>query len=156
MVDVMSVEKRSALMSRIRAKNTHPEMQVRKFLWRQGFRYRLHSPSLPGRPDLVLPRWQAVVFVHGCYWHYHEGCPLFRLPATRADFWLAKLSANRERDERSLRGLRSDGWRVAVVWECALRVDAEDTGHRLASWLRGNSVEIEIEAGSLPARRLKP
>lgn len=144
MVDVMSAGKRSALMSRIRGKHTRPEMQVRKLLWHQGFRYRLHGPKLPGRPDVVLPRWRAVVLVHGCFWHYHEGCPLFRLPATRPDFWLEKLSGNRERDRRSVHELRDAGWRVAVVWECALRLDQASVGQSLARWLRGDSSELEI------------
>lgn len=144
MVDVMSAGKRSALMSRIRGKDTRPEMQVRKLLWHQGFRYRLHGPKLPGRPDVVLPRWRAVVLVHGCFWHYHEGCPLFRLPATRPEFWLEKLSGNRERDRRSIRELRDAGWRVTVVWECALRLDQASVGQSLTRWLRSDSSALEI------------
>lgn len=144
MVDVMSAGKRSALMSRIRGKDTRPEMQVRKLLWHQGFRYRLHGSKLPGRPDVVLPRWRAVVLVHGCFWHYHEGCPLFRLPATRPEFWIEKLNRNRERDRRSIRELRHTGWRVATVWECALRLDQEMVGHSLCQWVRGQTATLEL------------
>jgi DNA mismatch endonuclease, patch repair protein len=154
MVDVMSVGKRSALMSRIRSKHTRPEMQVRKLLWHQGFRYRLHGPKLPGRPDVVLPRWRAVILVHGCFWHYHEGCPLFRLPATRSDFWLEKLCGNRERDRRSVHELRDAGWRVAIVWECALRLDQAGVGLSLTRWLRSDSSALEVvgDAGQVVDR----
>jgi DNA mismatch endonuclease, patch repair protein len=95
MVDLMSAEKRSALMSRIQGKNTAPELFVRQYLWRAGFRFKLHQSGLPGRPDLVLKRWNAVLFINGCFWHRHEGCPYFRLPKTRRDFWDEKLRANR-------------------------------------------------------------
>lgn len=144
MVDVMSAKKRSALMSRIRSKHTRPEMQIRQLLWHQGFRYRLYGSKLPGRPDIVLPRWRAVVFVHGCFWHYHNDCPLFRLPATRPEFWLEKLSGNRERDRRSVHELRNARWRVAIVWECALRLDEASVGQSLTRWLRSNSSILEI------------
>ncbi|WP_229238164.1 very short patch repair endonuclease [Dyella amyloliquefaciens] len=149
MVDKMSAEKRSALMSRIRGKDTLPEMAVRKRLWREGFRYRLHPKGLAGRPDLVLPKWGAVVFVHGCFWHRHNGCSYFRLPKTRTAFWDAKLQRNRERDASALKTLIDAGWRLAVVWECALRRDADHVGELLATWLtmRDDSIEIE-EAGS--------
>lgn len=144
MVDVMSAGKRSALMSRVRAKHTHPEMQVRKLLWHDGFRYRLHDSKLPGRPDVVLPRWRAVVLVHGCFWHYHKDCPLFRMPGTRPEFWLSKLSGNRERDRGSVRELLEGGWRVAVVWECALRWDEAHVGSVLTQWLRSEGSTLEM------------
>ncbi|WP_236886441.1 very short patch repair endonuclease [Dyella thiooxydans] len=131
-------------MSRIRGKHTRPEMQIRKLLWHAGFRYRLHGPKLPGRPDVVLPRWRAVILVHGCFWHYHEGCVLFRLPATRTEFWLNKLSGNRERDRRSIRELQERGWRVAIVWECALKVDEARVEQSLTRWLRSDSPAIEV------------
>lgn len=144
MVDVMSSDKRSALMSRIRSKDTAPEVLVRKLLWSSGLRFRLHGIGLPGRPDIVLRRWCVVVFVHGCFWHHHDNCPLFRMPATRPDFWAAKLRRNRERDIEAFRKLRTAGWRVAVVWECALKHDPEETGARLISWIRSGSTGTEL------------
>lgn len=144
MVDVMSAEKRSALMSRIRAKDTIPEMQVRRFLWANGFRYRLHPRGLAGKPDLVLDKWNAVVFVHGCFWHRHVGCSYFRLPKTRPDFWDAKLQDNRYRDAAAIKALMNAGWRVAVIWECALRGDSNRVGELLASWLRSGKKSAQI------------
>lgn len=144
MVDVMSSDKRSALMSRIRGKNTGPELLIRKYLWHAGFRYRLHNKRLPGKPDLVLPRWNAAVFVHGCFWHRHTGCPYFRLPKTRAVFWDEKLSDNQARDFAAIAALVGDGWRVAVVWECALRASADATGRKLASWLQRKSAGTQL------------
>ena len=144
MVDVMSSDKRSALMSRIRGKNTGPELLIRKYLWRAGFRYRLHSKRLPGKPDLVLPKWNAAVFVHGCFWHRHAGCPYFRLPKTRTVFWDEKLSGNQARDSAAIAALIHDGWRVAVVWECAVRANADSTGRRLTSWLQRKSPSTQL------------
>lgn len=146
MVDVMSPTARSSLMSRIRAKNTRPEMMVRKQLWARGFRFRLHAKDLAGKPDLVLPKWKALVFVHGCFWHRHEGCPFFRLPKTRADFWDGKLYANRQRDLAAIDALLDVGWRVAVVWGCAVRIDEAETSGQLAKWLRSERRGVEILA----------
>lgn len=119
-MDIISPERRSALMSRIRGRDTGIEVTVRKGLHRLGFRYRLGGAGLPGRPDIVLPKYRAVVFVHGCFWHGHD-CPLYRLPKTRTDFWRAKVEANSERDERKAADLREAGWRVETVWECQIR-----------------------------------
>jgi len=140
----MSAAKRSALMSRIRGKDTVPELLIRKYLWHAGFRYRLHNKRLPGKPDLVLPRWNAAVFVHGCFWHRHAGCPYFRLPKTRAVFWDEKLSGNQARDSAAIATLIGNGWRVAVVWECAVRASADATGRELASWLPRESTSIQL------------
>ena len=107
-------------MAGIRGKDTAPEFLVRRALHRRGFRYRLHVGSLPGRPDIVLPKYCAVVFVHGCFWHGH-GCRLFKWPKTRQEFWQQKISRNQANDLRHMASLQRDGWRVAVVWECALR-----------------------------------
>lgn len=146
MVDVMSAVNRSALMSRIRGKNTALELRLRKLLWRQGLRYRLHGVRLPGKPDLVFPRWRAAVFVHGCFWHRHTGCPLFRLPKTRTEFWDEKLRLNMQRDSRAVHALMEGGWKVAVVWECAIRSAPETAGRELAEWIRHGEGYIAIEA----------
>lgn len=144
MTDVMSSAQRSSLMSRIKGKNTRPERLVRSGLWRAGLRYRLHDRRLPGRPDLVLPKWHAAIQVHGCFWHQHPNCPYAAVPATRADFWQKKLSGNRERDARALDALLASGWRVAVVWECALRQDPDRAIRMLDQWVRGAQKTIDI------------
>lgn len=120
MVDVHGPAQRSANMRAIRHKDTRPEVQVRKLLFRRGFRYRLHVKSLPGSPDLVMPKHKVVVFVHGCFWHGH-GCHLFKVPATRTEFWMEKIQSNRERDFRDEEALIASGWRVLTIWECALK-----------------------------------
>jgi DNA mismatch endonuclease (patch repair protein) len=144
MVDVMSVEQRSATMSKIRGKNTGPELRVRQALWHAGLRFRLHTKGLPGRPDIVLQKWRAAIFVHGCFWHRHEGCPLFRLPATRTEFWDTKLSANSKRDLAAIRNLTNSEWRVLVVWECALKFDPAATGAMVVAWVRDGEQSAEL------------
>lgn len=119
MVDTLSPSERSERMSRIRGKDTKPELLVRKFLHSEGFRFRLHRKDLPGKPDLVLPKYAAVVFVQGCFWHAHK-CQKGRIPGSRGDFWKSKLEANAKRDVRNIRKLRSLGWHVFNVWECEL------------------------------------
>ncbi|WP_316852152.1 very short patch repair endonuclease [Ralstonia thomasii] len=109
---------RSENMSRIRGKDTKPEMAVRRALWAAGLRYRLHDKRLPGNPDLVFPGRRTVVFVHGCFWHCHDGCSNFRIPKTRTDWWTAKLTRNKARDAKVRAELESAGWRVFVIWEC--------------------------------------
>ncbi|WP_230532198.1 very short patch repair endonuclease [Microvirga roseola] len=121
MVDRIDKARRSALMGRIRAKNTSPELAVRRAAHAAGLRFRLHRKDLPGRPDLVFPRYRLVVFVHGCFWHRHQGCPKCTDPKTNAEFWSAKLAANVERDARIEQELRSLGWRVEIIWECETR-----------------------------------
>lgn len=120
MADVLTPEQRSFNMSRVRGRNTAPELRVRRALHAAGLRYRLHRRDLPGRPDLALPRYRTVVFVHGCFWHGH-GCHLFRQPATRPEFWQAKIEGNRARDAAAVAALTGSGWRVLTIWECALR-----------------------------------
>lgn len=148
MADTVSPAVRSRMMAGIRSTGTKPEMIVRRALHGAGFRYVLHDGRLPGRPDVVLPRYHAAIFVNGCFWHGHE-CRLFRLPATRADFWSAKIGSNRIRDAAAHSALTRDGWRVATIWECALRGNEADAraviGH-LVKWLRSRSPLLEIPA----------
>ena len=124
MVDIWTPEKRSWVMSRIRGKNTKPELTVRALLHGLGYRFTVNGPSnrrLPGKPDIVLPRHRAIVLVHGCFWHGHRGCKHFRLPKSRVAWWREKIRANRERDARNLAALETLGWNVIVVWECRVR-----------------------------------
>lgn len=124
MTDVFTPEKRSEVMSHIRSRDTSPERIVRSMLHRMGYRFRICVKSLPGHPDIVLPKYGTVIFVHGCFWHQHPGCRYATMPATRRRFWKQKFKANRERDERVTRSLEVYGWRVLVVWECELRAPA--------------------------------
>lgn len=120
MADVLTPQQRQYNMSRIRGGDTKPEMMIRRGLHARGLRYRLHDRKLPGRPDLVFPRHHAVVLVHGCFWHGHS-CVLFRLPATRSEFWAEKIAKNRQRDNKVHASLRAAGWRVLTIWECSLK-----------------------------------
>ena len=119
MVDVFTPEKRSAIMAGIRSKNTKPEMRVRKRVFAAGFRYRLHVRKLPGKPDLVLARYNVAVFVHGCFWHGHK-CLNGKLPETNRNFWQEKFIRNIKNDRRTARELRAKGWKVITIWECRL------------------------------------
>ncbi len=121
MADVHSPETRSYNMSRIRGKNTKPEELVRKYLFAQGFRYRKNDARLPGKPDIVLPKYKTVIFVNGCFWHAHEGCRYFVWPKNNAEFWKKKIGGNIERDAKKQRLLTELGWKVIVVWECELK-----------------------------------
>lgn len=108
-------------MAGIRSRNTKPELVVRKLLHRAGFRYRLDSRIGRTRPDIVLPKWNTAIFIHGCFWHGHKPCHLYRLPKSREEFWLTKVSSNRERDTRSIGAIRDEGWNIVTVWECAVK-----------------------------------
>jgi DNA mismatch endonuclease (patch repair protein) len=118
MADIVDRATRSRMMAGIRGRDTTPERIVRSHLHRAGLRFALHDSRLSGRPDIVLPKWGAVVFVHGCYWHRHRGCRFATTPSTRVEFWNRKFAENVARDRRNVRALRRDGWRVFVVWEC--------------------------------------
>lgn len=145
MADVVDSATRSRMMSGIRGRNTKPEILIRSLLHRQGFRFRLHARNLPGKPDIVFPRYHAVVFVHGCFWHGHD-CPLFKWPATRPEFWREKIGRNQANDHRARAALIAAGWRVGVVWECAIRgakKDLEDVTRRLGNWLRSDASFVE-------------
>jgi DNA mismatch endonuclease (patch repair protein) len=139
MADFLSPAERSERMSRIRGKDSQPELALRRVLHRLGLRYRLHVPNMPGKPDLVFPRHKAVVFVHGCFWHRHAGCNIATIPKTNTPFWLEKFEKNVSRDARNAASLRDAGWRVFVVWECELASDAKAkaAGERLALLIRG-------------------
>ena len=151
MSDIVSPEVRSRMMSAIRGKNTGIETVVRKGLFALGFRYRLHLKTLPGKPDVVLPKHRAVIFVHGCFWHGHS-CALFRKPKTNADFWETKINRNRIVDQQHIKALRSAGWRVLTVWECCLRgryqLGLPAVVARMDKWLRSKSVRGGIRGGS--------
>ena len=123
MADVHSKETRSYNMSRIRSKDTKPELLVRKFLHAQGFRYRLHVKDMPGKPDIVLPKYKTVIFVHGCFWHGHEGCKYFVVPKTRTEWWLNKINCNVNHDKSSKELLKTAEWKVLDIWECELKKD---------------------------------
>lgn len=127
MADIVDRATRSRMMAGIKTRDTTPERLVRSHLHRAGLRFRLQAAELPGRPDLVLPRWNAVVFVHGCYWHRHPGCRYATTPATNVSFWKKKFDANVSRDTRNIAALRRAGWRVFVVWECRTGPCALDT-----------------------------
>ena len=145
MADVVDSATRSRMMSGIRARNTKPEVLIRSLLHRRGFRFRLHVRNLPGKPDMVFPRYRAVIFVHGCFWHGHD-CPLFKWPGTRPEFWREKIGRNQSNDYRTRTALITAGWRVGVVWECAIRgagKDLEGVTQRLADWLRSDVPFIE-------------
>ncbi|MFZ6011422.1 MAG: very short patch repair endonuclease [Bacteroidota bacterium] len=139
MADVHSKETRSFNMSRIKGKNTLPEILVRKFLFARGFRYKIHDKALPGRPDLVFPMYSMVVFIHGCYWHGHEGCKYFVVPKTRTNWWINKINANKLRYKQNVTALKNHGWKVLTVWECELKDDKKiKTLENLARNIKGN------------------
>ena len=148
-MDVHSPEKRSFNMSRIKGKDTTPEMLVRRWLWKNGYRYRLHKKDLAGKPDIVLSRYRAAIFVHGCFWHRH-GCQATTTPTTRPNFWATKFQENVDRDERNIKDLLSGGWRVLVIWECSLRgisSDLEHIGRQTSDFLKSDSVFAESIPG---------
>ncbi len=148
MPDVHTAATRSRNMAAVRGKDTKPELLIRRGLHGLGFRYRLQAKDLPGKPDLVLPKHRAVIFVHGCFWHGHD-CPMFRLPGTRTQFWDQKISSNRERDRRNLIALGEAGWRTGIVWECALRgrgsPGIELVLQQLTDWLRTDTPAIVLD-----------
>ena len=153
MSDIVDQQTRSRMMSGIRGKDTKPELALRRALHARGFRFRLHSKKVHGRPDLALPMYRAVVFVHGCFWHRHEGCRYATTPATRSEFWQAKFAANVARDSVVRGALLDEGWRVATIWECALRKPEQVSvaADRLAEWLVavGDTLELgESEASA--------
>lgn len=149
MADVLTPAQRQLNMSRIRSRDTKPEMTIRRGLHAYGFRYRLQDRSLPGRPDLVFPRYRAVIFVHGCFWHGHA-CQLFKLPRTHREFWEAKIASNRIRDQHVVMTLLEQQWRIATVWECSLKgtskLGKEEVIRQCKSFLlSGDMLQISIQ-----------
>jgi len=134
MSDTFDAATRSKIMGKVRPKNTGPELIVRRTLHHMGYRFRLHVPSLPGTPDIVLPRYRKIVLVHGCFWHSHAGCARATRPQSHRRFWKQKLDGNRRRDRATLRQLTAEGWDVLVVWQCET-ADQQELGQRLAGFL---------------------
>ncbi|MBN4081166.1 DNA mismatch endonuclease Vsr [Caldithrix abyssi] len=147
MVDIVSPEKRSKMMAGIRGKDTKPELLIRKALHKRGFSYRLHDKKLPGKPDIVLSRYKAVIQVNGCFWHGHN-CHLFKWPSTRPDFWQDKIKRNKENDIKSLKALSDMEWRILTIWECAIKGRAskpfEIVLNSVISWLISSEKNKEI------------
>jgi len=148
LTDIVSSRKRSEMMAGIRGRDTKPEMRVRKALFADGYRYRLHRRDLAGTPDIVLPGRKVAIFVNGCFWHGHSNCSLAKVPTTRADFWQAKLEHNRQRDKAAAATLKTLGWRVLVIWECFIRSRKEqrELALALSSWLEDPMRQDELSS----------
>lgn len=151
MTDMLSPEKRSAVMARIRGKDTKPELVVRSLLHRAGVRFSLRRKDLPGKPDVVLPKYRTVIFVHGCFWHRHKGCKVATTPKTRTDFWQAKFDTNVARDKRNQRDLKKAGWQVIVLWECQVMRDPFCAVGKVLKSIRPEAPGLDYE--SLPDKR---
>lgn len=132
--DIFSIEKRSEVMARVRSKDTKPELIIRSLLHSLGYRFRLHQAGLPGKPDIVLPKYHSAIFVHGCFWHQHPGCKKATLPQNNASFWREKLEGNKERDLAVIDELQHSGWKVLVLWECEIK-DLDRVAQRILSFL---------------------
>ena len=152
MADIVDPFTRSRIMAAVRSTDTSPELAIRKALHARGFRYRTNVRDLPGKPDIVLSRYRAAIFVHGCFWHAHD-CRLFRIPATRTDFWKAKLGRNKERDKEAGNSLNEAGWRFLTVWECAIRGPErrafEEVIDNVVYWLEEGKLSAEVR-GRVP------
>jgi DNA mismatch endonuclease (patch repair protein) len=152
MADAVDRATRSRMMANIRGKDTKPEITIRSALHKRGLRYRLHVPNLPGKPDLVFPKFRAVMFINGCFWHGHD-CKLFKLPVTRPEFWQQKINANQARDQRQLTELQMKGWRTLVVWECVTRrgssIPYEALIDCIENWLTTSNDSAYINLGGI-------
>lgn len=141
---------RPQMMARVRSADTKPELVLRKALHAIGYRFRLHVRSLPGCPDIVMPKHRSAIFVNGCFWHGHAGCKHFRIPKTRPEFWTAKIESNQDRDRRAIEALLGGGWRVLVVWECATRsFQVDNLISIIAAWLQGTETSAELSSDGL-------
>lgn len=139
MTDTISPELRHYVMSQVHSSDTKPELRLRRALWRMGFRYHVNDKRLPGKPDIVLPRYKTVIFVHGCFWHGHMNCGNYRIPKTNVEFWTKKVSRNQERDQEVWRKLEAKGWSVIIVWECELEKARQgETVIRVANEINAN------------------
>ncbi|SNY92307.1 T/G mismatch-specific endonuclease [Cohaesibacter sp. ES.047] len=151
MTDTVDIQTRSRMMASIGSKNTKPELALRQKIHRLGYRYRLHVRQILGCPDLVFPKFSAVVFVHGCFWHHHDNCRYATTPATRTEFWKGKFMANSNRDKQVCHELLDSDWRVATIWECALRkpIHSAETVERLVDWLNSDRTILDIGSSDL-------
>jgi len=139
------------MMAGIKGRNTKPELLIRSLLHKKGFRYRLHVKDLPGKPDIVLPKYRSVIFIHGCFWHGHQGCHLFKLPATRTEFWKEKIDRNQMNDLKAVNLLLANSWRICIVWECSIRgakKDPEKVVNTIIDWLSGTELFLEVRENS--------
>ncbi|MEE4623183.1 very short patch repair endonuclease [Pseudomonas alliivorans] len=154
MTDVVDIATRSRMMAGIQGKNTSPELLIRKALHAKGFRFRIHAKHLPGKPDLVLPKYNAAIFVHGCFWHGHD-CRFFKIPQTRPEFWMEKIGTNQARDLAQIAALQALGWRVLVIWECAIRSMKKQKTMLLidlvGEWLVNGSKCLQLDEARLKA-----
>jgi DNA mismatch endonuclease, patch repair protein len=139
-MDIWTKEKRSKVMSRIRGKNTKPEMILRKALFKLGYRYRIHKKDLPGKPDIVFTKNKTVIFVHGCFWHFHKDCPEGRIPSTNSTFWKEKLEKNIAKDEKNYEVLRETGWNVIAIWECVVEKKLQDVLSSIEKQIKTNKI----------------
>lgn len=154
--DIVDKATRSRIMRAIRSRDTSPERMVRSMLHTRGFRFRLHVRTLPGSPDIVLPKYRAAIFIHGCFWHRHTGCVRASTPKANANFWKQKFLNNVARDRRNLRLLKKQGWRVATIWECALtETERESLTVRISSWISGQLLRFEMPSRRSPRRNQK-
>ncbi|NDV24331.1 very short patch repair endonuclease [Desulfovibrio sp. JC022] len=155
-MDCFNKQKRSDVMRCIKSKDTKPEIFIRKGLHRRGYRYRLHRKDLPGTPDLVLPAYKSVIFVHGCFWHMHS-CAYFKLPKSNTEYWTDKLEKNVKRDKRDIDALLDSGWRILIVWECAIKncsdIEKANTLDEVELFLKDNSVFAEISKDSCQPKK---
>ena len=150
-MDIWTPEKRSAVMARIRGRDTKPELIVRSLLHRSGLRFSLRRKDLPGKPDIVLPKYRTAIFVHGCFWHRHKGCPVATMPKSRQAFWLAKFEANVARDKRNQRDLKKTGWKVIVLWECEVMHAPFAAVEKVLKTIRPDSPSLDFN--TLPDKR---
>lgn len=151
MVDRVDSLTRSRIMAAIKSRNTKPELLIRSMLHQRGFRFRLHVKDLPGKPDIVLPKYHSVIFIHGCFWHGHENCRLFKLPSTRTEFWQEKFFKNRNNDIRAIDLLMSNNWRVCIIWECKIQASKKDLTQLadvISDFIMGTKPFLELRESS--------
>ena len=154
MPDLITLAQRHYIMSQVHSSNTKPEVKLRHALWGQGFRYRVNDKRLPGSPDIVLPKYKTVIFVHGCFWHGHKGCKNYTVPKTNTDFWVAKVKRNQERDQEVWRKLEAKGWSVIIVWECELEKNRlPDTVAHVSAEIKANGTLFQQSQEERKAER---